>query len=697
MPRYVRDEERIARAIDRTRRGLADVQRPTGTERRRTAVVAEEAAVEASNAWDAASSAVKQIITEYAVGSSETVPPSSGWSTSTPTRTPGSYIWMRSTITYGDDTTSTLSPVLVTGNDGSEGPQGIPGAPGEPGEDGAPGATTYTWIRYADTSAGGGISNDPTGKAYIGFAYNKTTPVESNTPGDYTWSLIKGPQGDQGVPGAPGDDGTTTYTWIKYADVASGSGMYDTPTASTKYIGIAVNKTTPTESTTPGDYTWSQFRGNDGSNGSDGADGADGVSVSSVTQYYQTTASTASAPAAPTVLNPPSPPWYATEPAYTAGTALWSVVRVVYSNGTFAYSAVSKVSAFTAAVLADGKLTVATANPTTAQGTGKPVGALWMVKISGELTRMYEWNGSAWSLTPLAETIIPKVAIGEGTYGDLVGRTLTGNLIRTAASGARVQLDSEGLRTFNAANEVTSRLHTDDLGMAIEGSEGEVIVSGQLGSSVFAQMRKDRNTDQLYGNAGLSTSTSFDGHLNPYTQGSSAFVRAGAEADQVRADLSVWRRKDGPDKGAALSVSGAPLIISARTGGGLPLRVELDSPVDYMGDLDWSTIDSVTGGRPKIATLGSGVTNNIEAYYTGMQARVYGNVLYISGSLRRSSWPADQVCFTLEPAYRPAVAIVQYGYAGGHNFVYYDPGNGQVKLAVPGTGAVLTFGLTFPL
>lgn len=87
---------------------------------------------------------------------------------------------------------------VAEGADGATGPQGVPGTPGKDG------VTYYTWIRYADNAQGGGISNNPTGKAYIGFAYNKTSAVESNTPSDYTWSEIKG---EQGVPGAPGADG----------------------------------------------------------------------------------------------------------------------------------------------------------------------------------------------------------------------------------------------------------------------------------------------------------------------------------------------------------------------------------------------------------------------------------------------------------------------------------------------------------
>ena len=141
------------------------------------------------------------------------------------------------------------------GKDGAQGPQGVPGPAG------ADGKTLYTWIKYADDAQGGGISNNPTGKAYIGFAYNKETAAESNNPSDYTWSDIKG---EDGIPGATGADGKTYYTWVAYSDNADGTGMYQQPKDTTKYIGIAVNKETSTESSNPSDYTWSKFKGEDG-------------------------------------------------------------------------------------------------------------------------------------------------------------------------------------------------------------------------------------------------------------------------------------------------------------------------------------------------------------------------------------------------------------------------------------------------
>lgn len=52
-----------------------------------------------------------------------------------------------------------------------------------------------------------------------------------------------------------GLDGAPTYTWIKYADTPT-SGMSNSP-VDKKYIGLAFNKTTQTESSDYNDYKWS--------------------------------------------------------------------------------------------------------------------------------------------------------------------------------------------------------------------------------------------------------------------------------------------------------------------------------------------------------------------------------------------------------------------------------------------------------
>lgn len=80
------------------------------------------------------------------------------------------------------------------------------GDQGVPGEDGT---SLFTWIKYADSASGSGMSDDPSGKKYIGLAYNRPVPQESRDPSDYAWSLIKGDKGDQGVPGDDGEPATS--------------------------------------------------------------------------------------------------------------------------------------------------------------------------------------------------------------------------------------------------------------------------------------------------------------------------------------------------------------------------------------------------------------------------------------------------------------------------------------------------------
>lgn len=134
------------------------------------------------------------------------------------------------------------------------------------GEDGQDGTTYYTWFKFADDEYGNGMSSSPDGKEYLGIAYNKVTPVMSNNPEDYQWARITG----EGIPGKPGADGKTYYTWVRYADDASGSGMSDSPNGK-YYIGFAYNKESQTESNNPADYQWSKYKGDDGKDGTDGA------------------------------------------------------------------------------------------------------------------------------------------------------------------------------------------------------------------------------------------------------------------------------------------------------------------------------------------------------------------------------------------------------------------------------------------
>lgn len=236
-------------------------------------------------------------------------------------------------------------PAGADGAPGVQGLQGPQGAQGIPGTKGADGLTAYTHIAYADTAAGGGFSQSPAGKAYIGM-YVDHTENDSATPSDYAWSLIKGADGANGTPGAKGADGLTPYFHTAWATNSTGTAGFSTTVSTGKtYLGVYTDYT-QADSNDPTKYAWSLIKGADGATGATGATGAQGVGVSAITTYWRTT-TTDSAPAKPTVATPSG--WSTTEPAYTVGTFLWRVEKVTYSNATFAYGPVSKVSAYTAA------------------------------------------------------------------------------------------------------------------------------------------------------------------------------------------------------------------------------------------------------------------------------------------------------------------------------------------------------------
>jgi hypothetical protein len=71
-----------------------------------------------------------------------------------------------------------------------------------------------------------------------------------------------GTNGTNGAPGTNGTNGVTFYTWIAYADSIDGAVNFSNSAPSGRaFIGIATNKTTATESTTPSDYQWNPYKG----------------------------------------------------------------------------------------------------------------------------------------------------------------------------------------------------------------------------------------------------------------------------------------------------------------------------------------------------------------------------------------------------------------------------------------------------
>lgn len=312
------------------------------------------------------------------------------------------------------------------------------------GEDGQDGTTYYTWFKFADDEYGNGMSSSPDGKEYLGIAYNKVTPVMSNNPEDYQWARITG----EGVPGKPGDDGKTYYTWVRYADDASGNGMSDSPNGK-YYIGFAYNKEVPTESSNPTDYQWSKYKGDDGQ---------DGVGIESITKYYLASEKS-------TGITISSSGWSTTEQDMTdVKKYLWSYEVYAYTNGTS-----TKTTPIIIGVHgqngADGDSGIIV-SPTAPENP--KAGQLWQT-ASGEPIK--RWDGSKWviyyiSVENLNVEALSAIAANLGTVTAGLIKSLDGHFFIQVNTGEIYSEDENGINSSAiskgvfVANGMDSGRHT---------------------------------------------------------------------------------------------------------------------------------------------------------------------------------------------------------------------------------------------
>ncbi|EAC5837937.1 hypothetical protein ARQ45_13685 [Listeria monocytogenes] len=144
----------------------------------------------ANNASQVADSAfnksIKSSSVTYAVGTSSTTAPTSGWQSTVPSVSASQYLWTRTVFTLQDNSTTTsysVSKQGAKGDKGDKGDTGATGATGSPGANGTPGqnAPTITSVReqfYLSTSS----------TSQIGGAWSNTIPTWSN--GKYYWTRV---------------------------------------------------------------------------------------------------------------------------------------------------------------------------------------------------------------------------------------------------------------------------------------------------------------------------------------------------------------------------------------------------------------------------------------------------------------------------------------------------------------------------
>lgn len=229
------------------------------------------------------------------------------------------------------------------------------GAAGGAGGTGPAGADAYTVLLTNEAN----VFPGSTTAALAGSAATQVIAYKGATQMAATIGTVTGQV--TGLTTAITNNGTTTAT-LTITVTTSLTALNGTLTVPVTVDGQTFTKT----------FSWSVSR--------TGATGSTGVSVTAVTPFYAQVTTGAAAPAQPGAVATPPAPWVATEPAYVAGTELYRTERISYSNGTYAYTAVFKSSAYDAAIAA---MAVANTKITTYSGATDPAaqavaGDMWL-------------------------------------------------------------------------------------------------------------------------------------------------------------------------------------------------------------------------------------------------------------------------------------------------------------------------------
>lgn len=127
---------------------------------------------------------IASVDVEYAVGDSDTVAPTTGWSTNSPQWQAGKYIWQRTVTTMQDGTKNTSEPTCIQGAAGQNGTDGTDGKDGQDGQDGAPGEKGEQGVGVESVIDQYYLSNSPTEPS--GGFWSETQPAWKL--GFYIWT-----------------------------------------------------------------------------------------------------------------------------------------------------------------------------------------------------------------------------------------------------------------------------------------------------------------------------------------------------------------------------------------------------------------------------------------------------------------------------------------------------------------------------
>lgn len=260
---------------------------------------------------------VKSVVSEYAKNQNAVNPPTTGWSTTPPTWENGWYIWSRNVTTMMSGSTSTSTPVNITGAKGSTGPQGNAGPAGNGIK-----ATVVEYQAGTDgvTPPSGTWTTKVPSVAANQFLWTRTTIsyTSSSTPNTVSYSVGKmgaqGPKGDKGATGPQGPQGEKGDTGLQG------------PKGDTGKQGPQGQQGPKGDK---GEQGPQGAKGPQGAQGPQGATGPTGQGIQSITSLYKMLDVKTQQPTPTSDTG-----WSTTPPTWVKGKYIHTCSKIVYKNPT---------------------------------------------------------------------------------------------------------------------------------------------------------------------------------------------------------------------------------------------------------------------------------------------------------------------------------------------------------------------------
>lgn len=132
---------RIDQTVSRITQSVSEVEEKVETVESKADTAQSTANTANQNVEEVKKQTIYEVDVMYALSSSDTQSPTTGWSTSAPQWENGKYMWQKTVTTYGDGSKTESDATCITGAKGEDGQAGTDGKDGLDGKDGAKGDT----------------------------------------------------------------------------------------------------------------------------------------------------------------------------------------------------------------------------------------------------------------------------------------------------------------------------------------------------------------------------------------------------------------------------------------------------------------------------------------------------------------------------------------------------------------------------